>query len=77
MRTRAGKFLFWSFLLLYAVALTWPGMLPFDRIHPLILGLPFVVAWVAAWVAAGAVVLWWVDRIEARARAEARQRERG
>lgn len=70
MKTRLGRIIFWSFLLLYTLALTWPVMIPFNRIHPFILGMPFDLAWVAFWVAAGAVIFFWVDRIEARARKE-------
>lgn len=68
MRTRTGKLIFWSYLLLYTVALTWPGMLPFNRVRPFVLGLPFSLFWVALWVGGGVLVLWAVDRIEARHR---------
>lgn len=52
----------------YVVFLTWPGVVPFNRIHPFVLGLPFSLFWVAAWVAAGALVLWILHRAETRAR---------
>jgi hypothetical protein len=41
----------------YAVAVTWPGMVPANRVEPLVLGLPFNLAWVALWVTGGAVAL--------------------
>ena len=56
------------FFLLFVLAVTWPGMLPFNRIHPLILGLPFSMFWIALWVFCSFLVLLVVDRVEARAR---------
>ncbi len=52
------------FFLLFAGAVTWPGMVPFNRIKPLILGLPFSMAWIAFWVALSFVVLVLLDRAE-------------
>ncbi len=55
----------------FALALffvTWPGLVPFARIEPFILGLPFSMAWIAAWIAGSAVVLYLLDRVEARYR---------
>lgn len=52
------------FFALNAVAVTWPGLKPFNRVHPLILGLPFSLAWIAGWVLASMLVLWVVDRVE-------------
>jgi hypothetical protein len=57
-----------AFFLLYTVAVTWPGMLPFNRIQPWILGLPFSMAWPAIWLALSFLVLLWVDRVEERDR---------
>ncbi len=39
-----------------AIAITFPGIRPFNTIQPLIFGIPFVFAWVLSWVA-GAVVI--------------------
>ena len=50
------------------VAVTWPGLVPFSRIEPLIFGLPFSMAWVAAWVAGSVPVLFLLDRVERRFR---------
>jgi len=58
------------FFLLFVLAVTWPGMLPFNRIHPLILGLPFSMFWIALWVFCSFLVLLLVDRVEAGARKE-------
>ena len=34
-----------AFLVLDGLLAIWPGLLPFNRIYPLIFGLPFVMAW--------------------------------
>jgi hypothetical protein len=56
------------FLAAYAVAVTWPGIIPFNRVFPLVLGLPFNMVWIALWISAGCAVLWWVDRAESAER---------
>lgn len=55
-----------AFLALFLVAVTWPGMVPFNRVRPLVLGLPFSKAWVALWLVLGILVLWLVDVVERR-----------
>jgi hypothetical protein len=54
---RARRALVIAFFALYAVAVTYPGVVPFNRIFPLVLGLPYVLAWYAGWVVLGGVVL--------------------
>jgi len=49
-------------------AVTWPGLVPFSRIEPLVLGLPFSMAWIAAWVAGAVLVIFLLDRVERRYR---------
>ena len=66
MRTTTGKLIFWTYLVLFAIAITWPGMIPFDHIRPFVFGLPFSLFWVALWVALGAFALWAVERSEKR-----------
>jgi hypothetical protein len=56
------------FFLLFALAVTWPGMIPFNRIRPTILGLPFSMAWIALWVVLSFLLLLLVDWVEGRAR---------
>jgi hypothetical protein len=51
----------------YVVAVTWPGMTLFNRVEPLVLGLPLNMVWVAAWVVGGAAILWIVFAAERRA----------
>lgn len=56
------------FFLLFVVAVTWPGMVPFNRIRPLVLGLPFSMVWIAFWVCLSFFVFILVDLVEGRNR---------
>lgn len=41
------------------------GGLPFaNRVHPLVLGLPFLFAWLVGWVLATSVVMAWILRLD-------------
>jgi hypothetical protein len=60
---RGGAILFF---LLFAVGVTWPGMMLGNRIFPLILGLPFSMVWIASWVGLSFFVLVILDRTEGR-----------
>jgi len=53
-------------VVVFAVAVTWPGMTLVNRIDPMILGLPFNLAWVAGWVVIGFVLLVLLDRAVTR-----------
>ncbi len=53
--------LVWLFFLLYAVAVTYPGVAPFNRVFPLVGGLPFVLAWYAFWVVLAGLALFLYD----------------
>jgi hypothetical protein len=57
-----------AYFVAYAVVVTWPGALPFNRVRPLVLGLPFSMAWIALWIVGAGLVLWALDRSEARYR---------
>ncbi|WP_101295700.1 hypothetical protein [Halegenticoccus soli] len=49
--TRAQRRRYLAHALVYALGLSlvvWPGVLPFNRVEPLVLGLPFVFFWTAA-----------------------------
>jgi hypothetical protein len=70
MSLRTARFLTGTYLVLMVVFVTWPGMLPFARIYPMVLGLPFSFAWVAAWVLGALFVLLGLDRVERRYREE-------
>ena len=66
MSARAARLLVAAFFAVYTVVLTWPGLLPFNRIRPFVLGLPFAFFWASLWVALGIVVLVILHRAEAR-----------
>jgi uncharacterized protein DUF3311 len=57
-----------AFLLFFFFAVTWPGILPFNRVEPHILGLPFVMAWQAGLLVLTVIVLYLLDRVESRER---------
>jgi hypothetical protein len=52
----------WTYHLLFAAAVTWPGQTLVNTPDPFILGLPRQMAWCAAWILGSLVVLW---RLEA------------
>ena len=56
------------YFVLMLVFTTWPGMLPFARVRPLILGFPFGFAWITFWIIGSVVVLVALDRVERRHR---------
>ena len=68
MNLRTARIFAGTYLALMAVAVTWPGMVPFARIQPMVLGLPFGFFWVAAWIAVAVLVLYLLDRVERRYR---------
>jgi hypothetical protein len=52
-------------LLALLPALGMLGGLPFaNRVHPLILGLPFLMAWLVGWVIATAGIMAWILRLD-------------
>ena len=62
---RTGVIVTVVFFALYTLAVAGPLVLPFNRIRPLVLGLPFSMAWLVAWVlAAGALLVWLESRQE-------------
>jgi hypothetical protein len=64
-------------LALYGIALTFPGMLPFNRIRPFVAGLPFTLFWITLWILLATLALALLDRAESRAeREQARATER-
>jgi hypothetical protein len=68
MKLRTARTLTGAYLVAALVFVTWPGLLPFARIEPLVLGLPFSMAWIAGWVIGVLVVLVLLDRVEKRYR---------
>jgi len=70
MSLKTARVLASTYFVLALIFVTWPGMVPFARVEPLILGLPFSMAWIAAWVAGSVVVLYLLDRVECRYHAD-------
>ena len=56
-----------AFLLLDGFLAMWPGLVPFNRVHPLVLGLPFVMAWLTLLLLLVGVALWVLEVAERRA----------
>jgi membrane protein required for beta-lactamase induction len=74
MNVRAARRIVFGLLGMYAVFLTWPGVVPFNRIRPLVFGLPFIMFWIVLWVllvGAGFVLL---NAAETRAESRAQTR---
>lgn len=70
MTLKTARALTWTYLVLAILAVTWPGILPFARIRPLIFGLPFSMAWIATWVAGCVVVFGLLELVERKHRTE-------
>lgn len=70
MSGRIARWLMLAYLMAYAVVLTYPGIIPFNRVRPMVLGLPFSIFWIALWVALGGLVFWLLLRAEATGRGE-------
>ena len=68
MTLRTARLLAGLYFLAMLAAVTWPGALPFIRVRPLVLGLPFSFAWIAGWILGAVFVLWGLDRVENRYR---------
>ena len=54
---RAFALIVAAYFLAMAVAVTYPGYLPANRIRPLVLGLPFSLAWQVFWILGSIAVL--------------------
>ena len=49
-----------------AVAVTFPGIVPFNRIRPFVLGVPFVFAWYLVWIVGALFVFLYLHRTSAK-----------
>jgi hypothetical protein len=67
MSVSAARRILFGLLALYAFFLTWPGIVPFNRIEPRVLGLPFVMFWISLWVLLVGGALAVLNVIETRA----------
>lgn len=71
MSVKAARLLFWGYVIAGTFALTFPGVLPFNRTRPFILGMPFILVWVVLWIVLAFIIFALVDRvIDRRAREE-------
>ncbi len=71
MSAPAARRLVVAYIVASAFFLTFPAILPFNRIEPRVFGMPFVMIWVAAWVALGFFVLLIMELAQTRAENEA------
>lgn len=55
---RAAIILNILYFLAMTIAVTFPGIQPFNRVRPLVFGIPFVFAWVLGWVALSTLVFY-------------------
>lgn len=62
---RRGAF---AFFVLYLLAVTWPGAVPFSSAEPFVLGVPFSLFWPIVWIVLGFIVLLVLDHFEERSR---------
>lgn len=63
---RSVRVLFAIVFALYAIAVTYPGIVPFNRIRPFVFGLPFVFFWIVLWIVVGLVMLIVADVAESQ-----------
>ena len=56
-----------GFLVLNGIVAMWPGLIPFNRVRPFVLGLPFVMAWLTLLLLLVGAALWLLERAERRA----------
>ncbi|MCH7875818.1 MAG: hypothetical protein IH965_11025 [Gemmatimonadetes bacterium] len=49
-----------------AVGVTFPGIVPFNRARPFVLGVPFVFAWYLAWVVGAFIVFLYLYRTSSK-----------
>ena len=57
MKIRVVPALVVAFYVVMWVVLIYPGYIPFNRIRPFVLGMPFSLFWQVAWIVATVVVL--------------------
>lgn len=57
-----------TFFIVYLLAVTWPGAVPFSSPEPFVLGVPFSLVWPVLWIVMGGLALWALDHVEERSR---------
>jgi hypothetical protein len=69
MSRRTLDVLFGTYLAICALCVVWPGMAWYGaRVEPLVLGLPFCLAWMVGWILATFLVLVLYDAMRERGR---------
>lgn len=63
---RFARILTACYVVAMAIAVTYPGVKPFNTIRPFVFGLPFSFFWTTAWVAGASVVFYILHRAESR-----------
>lgn len=66
MRFDTWRRIAWAYHLTFAAAVVWPVQSLLNTAEPFVLGLPFVMAWPAAWVLGSLLVLWRLDAARTR-----------
>ena len=64
----AWRLVTWVYHLAFAVAVVWPGQALVNNPRPFVLGLPFQIVWIAAWIIGSVLVFLGLHRAEALAR---------
>lgn len=54
---RVAKYIAFVYFTAMAIALTFPGITPFNTIRPFVLGVPFVFTWYVIWILGALLVL--------------------
>ena len=72
MSVRAVRLLTTAYMIAFLLAVTWPGFLLFNRVTPIILGLPFNLFCIALFILIGMGVLYLLYKSEQRASDEER-----
>lgn len=76
MSVRVARRVLFGLLGMYTVFLTWPGVAAFNRVQPLVFGLPFIMFWIMVWVVLVGAGFALLHAAETRAAASSRTRRR-
>lgn len=60
---RAATWVAIAYFVAMAVALTFPGITPFNTIRPFVFGIPFVFAWYIGWLLGALCVFGVLDKV--------------
>ena len=74
MNVRSARRLVVCYLVAYTILLTFPGVVPFNAIQPMVLGMPFNFFWLLLWIVLTPLCMWAAYRVEASRSSEASPR---